>query len=177
MTVQGCPPSTSCTPGVVVFVPADFKASFPSFATVADAALAMSFQLATLQLSNGCGSRIKDAAKRELFLNLLTAHITALKDGENGQPPAGIVGRVSSATEGSVSVKSEVDTSGVYGKDYYAQTQWGFMYWNATAKFRTMVYIAAPPVCADFNGGLGFPGAFWPNNSGPGGDGSGNCGC
>lgn len=173
MTVQGCPPSTTCTPGVVVFVPADFKVSFPSFTTVADAALAMSFQLATLQLDNSCGSRIKDAAKRELYLNLLTAHITALKDGENGQPPAGIVGRVDRATEGSVSVSADVGTV-VYGQAYYVQTQWGFMYWQATARFRTMLYIPAPPVCADFNGGLGFPGAYWPNNFG-GGDGCGGC--
>lgn len=178
MTVQACPPSTPCTPGVVVFVPADFKAAYTAFNTVADAALQLSFQLATLQLNNSCGSRIKDAARRELFLNLLTAHITALKDGSNGQPPPGIVGRVDKATEGSVSVSAVMDTSKVYGKDWYVQTVWGGLYWNATASFRQMVYIPAPPVCADFNGGLGFPGAFWPNTGPFGGGGTdGGCGC
>lgn len=173
MTVQACPPNTPCVPGVVVFVPADFKAAFPSFVTVVDAALSMSFQLAALQLDNSCGSRIKDAAKRELFLNLLTAHITVLKDGENGQAPPGMVGRIDKATEGSVSASADMGTV-VYGQAYYLQTQWGAMYWQATARFRTMVYIPAPPVCADFNGGIGFPGAFWPN--GPFG-GDGGCGC
>lgn len=176
MTVQACPPSTPCTPGVVVFVPADFKAAFTSFATIADAALNLSFTLATLQLNNSCGSRIGNAALRETFLNLLVAHITALKDGENGNAPPGIVGRVDKATEGSVSVSADMGTV-VYGQAYYLQTQWGAMYWQATARFRTMVYIPAPPVCADFNGGLGFPGAFWPNNFGPGNDGGGGCGC
>lgn len=175
MTVQACPPSTPCTPGVVVFVPTDFKIAFPAFATVSDAALNLSFNLATLQLNNSCGSRVKDANIRESLLNLLTAHITALKDGQNGQPPPGIVGRVDKATEGSVSVSAVMDTGRVYGKDWYVQTVWGGLYWQSTANFRQMVYIPAPPVCADFNGGLGFPGGFWPN--GPQGfDGGGN-GC
>lgn len=173
MTVQACPPNAPFTPGVVVFVPADFKAAFPSFATVADASLGMSFALATLQLSNSCGSRVKNATVRETLLNLLTAHITALKDGENGNPPPGIVGRVDKATEGSVSASADVGKV-VYGQAYYLQTQWGFLYWQSTAHFRTMRYIPAPPVCADFNGGIGFPGAFWPN--GPG-NGDGGCGC
>lgn len=177
MTVQACPPNTPCQPGVVVFDPVEFVGAYPAFATVSNGALGQSFQLATMQLDNSCGSRIQDANKRQLFLYLLTAHITALKDGQNGQPAPGIVGRVSSATEGSVSVKAEMDTSGVYGKDYYAQTQWGLLYWQSTGRFRSMVYIAAPPVCADFNGGLGFPGAFWPNGPGGNGFGGGGCGC
>jgi hypothetical protein len=162
---------------VVVFDPVEFVAAYPAFATVTNPALDMSFQLATLQLDNSCGSRIKDAAKRQLFLYLLTAHITALKDGQNGQPPPGIVGRVDKATEGSVSVSADMGTM-AYGQAYYMQTQWGALYWQATAKFRSMVYIQAPAVCADFNGGIGFPGAYWPNNFGPGGDfGGGGCGC
>lgn len=175
MTVQACPPSTPFTPGVVVFVPADFRTAFPSFTTVSDAGLQLSFTLATTQLANSCCSRVKDANLRETFLNLLTAHITALKDGENGNPPPGIVGRVDKATEGSVSVSAAMDTSGVYGKDYYAQTQWGLLYWQATQGFRRGVYIAPPPTCADFNGGLGFgfPSGF--DNGGLGGN--GGCGC
>jgi hypothetical protein len=59
----------------------------------------------------------------------------------------------------------------VYGQAYYLQTQWGAMYWQATARFRTMRYIPAPPVCADFGGlGAGFVNPGWP------GDGS-DCGC
>jgi hypothetical protein len=155
---------------VVVFVPATFKAAYTSFATVSDAALNLSFQLATLQLNNSCGSLVCDANLRESLLNLLTAHITALKDGENGNAPAGIVGRVDKAQEGSVSVSADMGTV-VYGQAYYLQTQWGAMYWQATARFRTMRYIPAPPVCADFGGlGAGFVNPGWP------GDGS-DCGC
>lgn len=177
MTVQACPPSTPPVHGVVVFVPADFKATFPAFATISDAALQMSFTFATTMLNNSCGSRVCDANLRETLLNLLTAHITALKDGQNGQPPPGIVGRIDKATEGSVSVSAAMDTSKVYGKDWYVQTFWGGMYWSATANFRQAVYIPAPTTCADFNGGIGFPGAFWPNLPGDqfGGNGFGGC--
>lgn len=177
MSIAPCPPQTPFTKGVVVFDPAAFKLAFPSFATVADMALSISFQLATLQLNNSCGSRVCDAPTRELLLNLLVAHITALKDGENGQPPSGIVGRVNRAQEGSVSVGTDFGTM-VYGQAYYAQTQWGAMYWQSTARFRKFAYIPAPVVCADLgvNGmpvdypGAGF-GGYW------GGGGDGGCGC
>lgn len=157
MSVTPCPANTPVTTGVVVFDPSAFKAAFTSFASVADAALQLSFQMATMLLNNSCGSRVKDANKREFLLNLLVAHITALKDGENGQPPAGVVGRVDRAQEGSVSVGADMGTMD-RGQAYYAQTQWGAMYWQATASYRTMIYVPAPPVCADFpNPGFPFP--------------------
>jgi len=178
MVVQACPPSTPITTGVVVFVPADFKTAFPSFATVPDAALQLSFTLATTQLTNSCSSRVKDANLRETLLNLLTAHITALKDGENGDGPPGMVGRIERAAEGSDSASAVMDTAGVYGKDYYAQTQWGLLYWQATATFRSGRYISAPPTCADFNGGLGFGFLDQGGFGGPGFGGGGGCnGC
>lgn len=170
MTIAACPPSTPVAKGVVVFVPAAFKTAFPSFATVADASLQFAFDMATLQLANTCNSRVCDAALREKLLNLLTAHIAALTFGENGNPPAGIVGVVTKAQEGSVSVGTEVGTI-VYGQAYYLQTQWGFMYWQSTARFRTMVYIPAPVVCADLGVNSQYP---FPFGSGPY---DGGCGC
>jgi hypothetical protein len=156
---------------VVVFDPVAFKVAFPSFATVADPALSTAFQLATLQLNNSCGSRVCDAPTRELLLNLLVAHIAALAYGENGNPPSGIVGRINRAQEGSVSVGTDFGTM-VYGQAYYAQTQWGALYWQSTARFRTMAYVPAPVVCADLGGGNGYPygyGGNFPDDS--------SCGC
>lgn len=170
MTVVSCPPPSAPVFGVVVFDPAAFKAAFPEFATVTDAALNMNFAFAELQLANSCGSRVCDASKRETLLNLLVAHITQLRNGINGQPPAGIVGRIDKAAEGSVSVGAGMGVE-VYGQAYYDQTQWGAMYWAATAQYRTALYVAPPPVCADFAGAAingPFPGFF---------GGGGNCGC
>lgn len=153
----------------MVFDAAAFKAAFPSFAAVADASLGMAFTLATLQLNNSCGSRVCDATQRETLLNLLTAHIAALAYGENGLPPAGLVGRVDKAQEGSVSVSADMGTV-VYGQAYYLQTQWGALFWQSTARYRTMVYIPAPVVCADLAVNGGYPFGY-----APGGD--GGCGC
>lgn len=164
MTIAACPPSSPVVHGVVVFVPADFKQAYTEFATVADARLTENFNIATLQMNNSCRSRVMDAAKRETLLNLLTAHITALRDGVNSQPPAGVVGRVSSATEGSVSVSADMGTM-VYGQAYYMQTQWGALYWQSTAPYRTMVYVPAPVVCADLPAG-GVPYGYGPGHGG-----------
>lgn len=161
-----------------MFDPTAFKVAFPSFATVADASLTMAFTFATLQLNNSCGSRVCDAPTREVLLNLLVAHISALLYGENGQPPAGVVGRVDKASEGSVSVSAVMDTSGNQGKDWYVQTAWGAMYWQATAKYRLGYYVPAPVVCADLAGfGPGFPGGIFPPGQQGGGGYDGGCGC
>lgn len=145
MTVAACPPNTPPTHGVVVFVPADFKAAYPEFATVADAALTVNFGLAQLILNNTCRSIIPDAVTRETFLNVLVAHITALRNGVNGQPAPGIVGRVDSATEGSVSVSADFPSTP--DASWFIQTQYGALFWQITVSFRTAHYIAPQRVC------------------------------
>ncbi|KAG1434388.1 hypothetical protein G6F55_014548 [Rhizopus delemar] len=63
--------------------------------------------------------------------------------GEGGQSPSGLVGRVSSATEGSVSVSS--DYSAPAGSaQWYLQTPYGAMYWEATAWLRVGRYVPGP---------------------------------
>jgi hypothetical protein len=143
MPVVPCSPAAPVT-GVVVFDVSLFKAANPEFTTVAPARLQQNFSYATLLLNNSCGSLMVDAPTRETFLNLLTAHLTALFDGVNGQPPAGVVGRVSGATEGSVSVQLDMGQTNMDAA-WYEQTRWGALYWAATAPFRTFRYVA--PQC------------------------------
>lgn len=164
MAIAPCAPVTKVH-GVVVFEPIPFKALFPMFATVDNAALQFNFNNATLLLNNSCGSRVCDAQLREHLLNLLTAHITALANGVNGQPPAGIVGRINSATEGSVSVQAAWSTTVSASQAWYIQTQWGALYWEATARFRLGRYVPPPPGCGYGPGGFGY-----------GSMGNGNCG-
>lgn len=132
------------TLGVVTFDPTAFVAAFPAFATVPQAALTANFGFAELQLENDCCSVVCDAPTRANLLNLLTAHITALLNGINGQPPAGVVGRVSSAQQGTVSVQTEFETQSEAAA-YYQQTPWGSMFWQSTLRWRTARYIA--PQC------------------------------
>ena len=173
MTIAACQ-TPVVTPGVVVFDPVAFKADYPSFVNVSTGALQFNFTQATLLLNNTCGSVVCDAPTREMLLNLLVAHITALLNGVNGQPPSGIVGRISDATEGSVSVTAEltVQTTSMYVASL-SQTQWGLMYLAATARFRSMRYVAAPQRNYGpwpFGTGVG----YGPGGYGPGGYG-GNC--
>jgi hypothetical protein len=155
MTIVACPPASLPVHGVVQFVPADFKAAFPEFATIADAVLTVNFGFATLQLNNSCNSAVCDAPTRENLLNLLVAHITTLRNGANGQPAPGMVGRIGYAIEGSVAATADMGPQ-VYGQAYYNQTQWGAMYWTSTARFRQMRYVPAPAVCADNIGNGGW---------------------
>lgn len=143
MSIAPCAPAAPVS-GVVVFEPAVFRVQYPEFVTVGDAALQFNFSRATLQLNNSCCSRVSDANLRELLLTLLTAHVTALTNGINGQPAPGVVGRVNSATEGSVSVGSEI-AGATFSSAYYLQTKYGLEYWQATARFRQAVYTAPPP--------------------------------
>ena len=144
MGIDACA-ATPITPGVVTFDPSAFVTAFPAFASVPGASLTMNFGFATLMLENSCCSAVKDAPTRAMLLNLAVAHITALLNGVNGQPPQGVVGRVSDATEGSVSVTAEFQAQSESAA-YWNQTPWGAMYWRATAQYRTAHYF--PPACA-----------------------------
>lgn len=154
MGIETCAP-TPVTPGIVTFDPVAFVASFPMFTTVPASALSANFLFATLLLDNSCCSVVKDAPTRALLLNLITAHITALFNGVNGDPPQGVVGRVNSATEGSVSVQVDFKTESEAAA-YFNQTQWGAMYWRATAQYRLARYF--PPCRLE---GI-FPFNAWP---------------
>ena len=56
-------------------------------------------------------------------------------------PPPPLVGRVSSAAEGSVNISTELDTSGYPVPGFFQQTPWGLQYWQATSQFRQAVYV------------------------------------
>lgn len=147
MAIDPCSSAATPVAGVVVFEPDAFIIAYPEFATVDVTALQMNFDFATLVLENSCGSVVQDANVRERLLNLLTAHITALFNGVNGQPAADLVGRISSASEGSVSVSAEYAAGVSQSQAWYVQTKYGAMFWNLTAVYRTMRYIPAPARC------------------------------
>lgn len=138
--------------GVVVFDPARFVLRFPQFATYHNAnpdGLQMFFDEATLLLNNTHTSLIKTLTVRTILLNLITAHI-ALLSGIATPGGAGStatqVGRVSSASEGSVT--ASLDMGAVPGSAaWWMQTQPGATYWTMTAQYRTMRYITPRRRC------------------------------
>lgn len=143
MSVDPCTTPT-VTRGIVVFEPDVFKTRYPAFSTLDDTVLQADFDTATLFLNNSCCSVVKDANVRERLLYMVTAHIAALLQGENGQTPSGLVGRVDKASEGSVSIGASYVTDMSMSEAYFSQTKYGAMFWTATAGYRAMWYV--PPI-------------------------------
>lgn len=127
---------------VVVFDAANFKIRYPEFAGVADLVLSARFDEATLYLNNTDVSPVQDITRRTVLLYLLTAHIAFISGALNVDGKPGPVGRVSSATEGSVSVSLEFQTPG--SAAWFMQSQYGASFWQATSSLRGFRYIAQP---------------------------------
>ena len=136
------------TTGVVIFDPGYFQTRYPEFSTVSAALLDMYFTEVTMSyLDNTDASRVQQIEQRQVLLNMLVAHVAAINAGVNGQAPSPLVGRINTASEGSVSVGT--DMGQVPGTAaWFMQTKYGASYWQATAQFRTMNYVpgaSSPP--------------------------------
>lgn len=130
--------------GIAVFNYATWAASYPELATSVDAAAAQRyFDTAGFLLTNTDCSVVQDVGRRLVLLNMLTAHLAKLFATINGAAPSGLVGAVKSATEGSVSVATGLgEMSG--SEAFYAQTPYGFLFWQATRKYRSATYVPGP---------------------------------
>lgn len=125
---------------IVVLDIAKFRAMFPEFSNVTNAQLPFLFDQATDYLNNSECSLVEDAVKRERLLYLLMAHLAYMRYGDaNGNGGTGLVGRLSSATEGSVSVSSDAGQV-EFRYMWYTQSPYGMDYWQATKVYRMANY-------------------------------------
>lgn len=123
----------------VVFDTGRFLARFPEFDNVADEQLQALFNEATLYLDNTDASLVTNVAAREALFMLLVAHLAQLNFGSKTSPATPLVGRVTSVSEGSVSISG--DAPALPGTaTWYGLTKYGISYWQATAPWRTMHY-------------------------------------
>lgn len=135
---------------VAVFDYGQFSALFPELVAggVTNIVASSLFEVAGFFLDNSDCSPVQDVAKRLVLLDYVVAHLASI----GGYPvapggtaaPSGIVGRVSSATEGSVSVSSD------YGdvkesQAWWLQSQYGATFWQMTRWLRTGRYVAPRP--------------------------------
>lgn len=88
------------------------------------------------------GSPIRSIPQRQILLGMLTAHVAALNAPLNGQPSPTLIGRISSASEGSVSVS--VVYPDIAGAEWYTQTKYGAAFWEATKQYRMGRYFPGP---------------------------------
>ncbi|GBQ07293.1 DUF4054 domain-containing protein [Saccharibacter floricola] len=136
------------TAGVVEFSYTDWAAAFPDLAqSVKEPQARMLFRQACLFLNNTAFSMVKDVEERQDLLWLLMAHIAQLGLNASGSGRSGTqggVGRIASASRGSVSVS--FDGAGLPSKaGWFTQTQYGLTYWQATAQYRQMRMIPGRP--------------------------------
>lgn len=138
----------------VPFDEAAFRIRYPEFATLSSILLGAYFEEAQVYLNNTDTSPVREGM-RSVLLSMLVAHIAALNAGVNGQAAPSTVGRVSQASEGSVSVTFDVGASASQAEAWFAQTKYGWAYWQATRAFRTARYLPGRSVRPRYYGGRG----------------------
>ena len=132
--------------GIAVFVWADWAVLYPELVgptqtppgtgTRTQAQVTGYFLLAGLYLNNTPCSVVQNIPVRTMLLYMVTAHIAALAARQAAEPDGNaIVGRISDATQGSVSVSADVGTTN-NNQAWFYQTQYGMSFWQATAAYR-----------------------------------------
>lgn len=128
--------------------------TFPEFSGVTAAQGEGFFNRAGLVFDNTESNPAFGSGNMPMLMYLLTSHIAWLnapRDGSGnpttqGQQAPQVVGRINSASEGSVSVGSEWKGQGSPSQDWFLQTRYGAEFWTATAPYRTMRYRANPTI-------------------------------
>jgi hypothetical protein len=142
----------------VVFDGPTWRTLYPEFVNVPDAMGQNYFNRACFLCDNSAFNPVVcitgNPAMLDTLLYLLTSHIAWMNaprgaDGlpaGSGAPPAQIVGRISSASEGSVSVSADMGdaNAGSPSQAWYEQSRYGAEYWAMTAGMRTGRYVPGP---------------------------------
>lgn len=136
----------STPPYIVIFDFDAFALDFPEFAGVDPVRAANFFNLAQMSLlDNTGGSPVKDPNVLTKLFNMLVAHLLTIFGpvapvAANNTP----VGRMASATQGTVNVSFEYKIpEGSALAAWFNTTQYGAMFWMATARYRSARYFAS----------------------------------
>lgn len=138
--------------GPVVFDYAKFIGAYPEFVAVNEPQLENYFDIADSYFQNNTSNLAfrNGVPHMTKLMYMVTAHLTQLlaardatgRPSSSGtQPAPGIVGRINSASEGSVSVGAELKGSESPSEAFFTQTTYGFLFWQATAQYRTFRYV------------------------------------
>ena len=124
----------------VSFDPNAFLGAYPQFNHVVPAQLFNYFSIATGYCKADGTGPVTDQTLLTNMLNLLVAHLCQLLHPPGGAgPPPNLVGRITNASEGSVSVAVQMDLP-PGSAQFFGQTEYGIMYWQLSLPYRTMRY-------------------------------------
>lgn len=157
------------TAAPVTYSYADWIAAFPEFAGCSAPQGQAYFNRAATIFANSTLNPAycaQGAAGFKTVFYMLTSHIAWLNaprdangnPAATGQPASPIVGRINTASEGSVSVGADMGdaNAGSPSQAWYMQTRYGAEFWAATAGQRTANYLANPIAMPE----TAFPGYF-----------------
>lgn len=143
----------------VVFSVGEFFGAFPELSSLPPLRVSMAFTASTTIVDNSEDPDIVDDNQRKEILYLLTAHICLLMaqavtvtqgdpscGGAGTTISTGMTGRLSSATEGSVSIATEAISSGNASalEKWMESTQYGALAWMMLRPLFTAFYIPGP---------------------------------
>lgn len=130
---------------VTSFDYATWIARYPEFSEVAEATAELYWAEAQMYHDNTGSGPVPTVAQQTILLNMVTAHIAARYATPAGGAQASNtpVGRIASATEGSVSVSLQNDYP-PGSAQWFQQTKYGADYWSATRQYRTARYRVGP---------------------------------
>jgi hypothetical protein len=142
---------------VVTFTPNDYvawQAQFPELGYIGYETAYEWYVTSDLFLRNDGTAPISTYARQQKAMFFLMAHLIALFGPQPGtglpngatasNPTGGMVGRVSTASEGSVSVSSEYAAANNENAAWYAQTRYGAAYWQLINIWRRFRYMPGP---------------------------------
>lgn len=134
--------------GVAVWNPGIFLAMFPEFTASYNVNPARYEAIFTYRapriLSNSPTSPVQDVQQRLGLLNMLVAHIAYLNGALSADGQTRPVGRVSDASEGSVSASFDYGDMKDATGAWFKQSQYGAEFWQATSSLRGFNYSPRP---------------------------------
>jgi len=129
----------------VTFVYADWALAYPEFSNVTESQITARILPSAKQAIAGFIDCVVAPQDQTNFLWLMVAHLCMLNFGTAKSPATGLVGRISSATEGSVSV--DVEFTATKAQAWYVQTTYGALFWQLARPYWLggFSYPAPPP--------------------------------
>lgn len=125
---------------VAVFDYPTWALTFPQFSNLSSVQVSdFILPIAQGYVRNDGGGPVSNVQQQSVLLNLMVAHVAQLLFGSTTQPLSPLVGRITDATQGSVSVSADMPEEP--GAAWFQQTTYGAMFWQLSLPYRTFRYI------------------------------------
>lgn len=120
-----------------------WRTRYPEFANVSEPLATLYFNEAALYHKNDGSGPVQESNTQLMLMNMVTAHVAKLNaPRRDGAEAPDIVGRITDASEGSVSASADYGDTIGQQQAFFLQTKYGAAYWAATRAYRMARYKA-----------------------------------